>query len=41
MLVKWNLKKYEREVVELIDLAQDTDKGEESLVNAVLNSRVP
>jgi hypothetical protein len=29
ILVKWALNKYDGEVVELIDLAQDTDKEEE------------
>jgi len=38
--VKWTLEKYDVEFVELIDLAQDTDKGG-SLVNAILNSQIP
>ena len=37
ILVKWTLKKCDGEVMELIDLARETDK-EGPLVNAVLNS---
>jgi len=37
---KMDLKKYDGEIMELIDLSQDTDK-EGALVNAVLDSRIP